>query len=202
MMRFHTSRKKRITVNCGRIAVALSGGPPAHQRRGDEEEENTAHGPRLRHGAEVWATCRQTVKCRRVSLRHVRGSRTASLEEDLKCSLLSAWSLRGSALVSVAMRLSDPWLELTETTFNYCVSWQIKLVILSNDFIKKWFHYFYKPPLQVENVFYPWTIWNLEKSCIINTQRCTKTWWRQKRKQPLSLITGNKNTFLRVSGLN
>lgn len=43
MMRSHTSRKMRITVNCGRIAVALSGGPPAHERRDEEEMLHTVH---------------------------------------------------------------------------------------------------------------------------------------------------------------
>lgn len=42
-MRFHTSRKMRITVNWGRIAVALSGGPPAHERRDEGEILHTVH---------------------------------------------------------------------------------------------------------------------------------------------------------------
>lgn len=42
-MRFHTSRKKRITVNCSRIAVTLGAGPPAHQRPGMKKKRNAAH---------------------------------------------------------------------------------------------------------------------------------------------------------------
>lgn len=82
-MRFHTSRKKRITVNCSRIAVTLSAGPPAHQRAGMRKKSNSAYVHDMMGGlSELCTNSLMVLLLCFYDLRLTAVSRTTSAEED------------------------------------------------------------------------------------------------------------------------